>query len=89
VQDWTSKWARRNHCQANPVESVVAADVVRLEYMGCADDAEVVLYTIRGGGHSWPGGKPMPEWLVGSTNNTIDASREMWAFFARHALRQD
>src|SRR2546426_8468975 len=28
----------------------------------CADDAAVVLYTIRGGGHTWPGGQPLPEW---------------------------
>ena len=71
-----------------PVESVVAADVTRLEYTNCADDATVVLYTVIGGGHTWPGGKPPPEWLTGTTSNSIDASSEMWAFFREHPLRQ-
>jgi polyhydroxybutyrate depolymerase len=44
------------------------------------------LYTIRGGGHTWPGGGPMPEWFVGSTTRSIDASALMWAFFSQHPL---
>jgi polyhydroxybutyrate depolymerase len=50
--------------------------------------AEVVLYTAKGGGHSWPGGKPMPmvEWWLGPTNTSIDASSLMWAFFRAHRL---
>jgi polyhydroxybutyrate depolymerase len=58
VRDWTANWARRNRCGPNSIESVVASDVTRLEYSDCADDAAVVLYTVWGGGHSWPGGKP-------------------------------
>ena len=85
---WTAHWARRNRCGTNPVESVVTADVTRLEYTNCADDAAVVLYTIRGGGHSWPGGKPIPEWMVGPTSRSIDATRQMWAFFREHPLRR-
>jgi polyhydroxybutyrate depolymerase len=63
---------------------VVAADVTRLEYTNCANNAAVVLYTIRGGGHTWPGGKPMPEWLLGRTGRSIDATSQMWAFFREH-----
>jgi len=85
---WTANWARRNQCGANPVDSVVAADVTRLEYTNCADDAAVVLYTVHGGGHTWPGGGPLPEWFAGTTSNSIDASRQMWAFFREHPLRQ-
>jgi len=47
VSTWTANWARRNRCGPHPIESVVAADVTRLEYTNCADDAAVVLYTIR------------------------------------------
>ena len=65
----------------------MAADVTRREYADCADAAGVVLYTVREGGHTWPGGKPMPEWMVGSTTRSIDATREMWAFFGEHRLR--
>jgi polyhydroxybutyrate depolymerase len=83
---WTADWARRNRCRAEPVESAVAGDVTRLEYSSCADDATVVLYTVIGGGHSWPGGGPLPAWLAGSTNRSIDATSLMWAFFSDHRL---
>ena len=86
VPTWTANWARRNRCEPRPVESAVAADVIRREYTHCADDATVVLYTIQGGGHSWPGGKPLPEWFVGPTSRNIDATRQMWAFFREHPL---
>jgi len=88
VSTWKAYWARRNRCGPNPVESVVAADVTRIEYTDCAGDAAVVLYTVKGGGHSWPGGKPMPMavWLVGPTSRSIDASSLMWAFYRKHRL---
>lgn len=86
VSTWTANWARRNRCAPNPIESVVAADVTCLEYTNCANDAAVVLYTIRGGGHTWPGGKPMPEWILGRTSRNIDATSQMWAFFREHRL---
>src|SRR5437773_6993267 len=88
VRAFTASWARRNRCGTNPVDSVVATDVGRLEYTKCADDAAVVLYTIKGGGHTWPGGQPLPEWFVGRTSNSIDASSLMWAFFRAHRLRE-
>jgi polyhydroxybutyrate depolymerase len=86
IPGWTADWARRNRCGSNPAESAAAPDVTRLEYAGCADDAAVVLYTVEGGGHSWPGGGPLPEWLVGPTNRNIDASSLMWAFYRDHRL---
>jgi len=86
VPNWAANWARRNRCAPSPTESAVAADVTRHEFTNCADDASVVLYTIRGGGHSWPGGKPMPEWFVGPTSRSIDATSQMWAFFRAHPL---
>jgi polyhydroxybutyrate depolymerase len=87
VRTWVAGWARRNRCGPNPVDAVVAADVTRLEYTDCAEDATVVLYTVVGGGHTWPGGKPMPGWLVGRTSNSPDATSLMWAFFREHRLR--
>jgi polyhydroxybutyrate depolymerase len=88
VPKWVANWSRRNGCTAGPVDSVVRPNVTRREYRGCADDAAVVLYTIKGGGHTWPGGGALPEWSVGPTNRSIDASREMWAFFREHRLRR-
>lgn len=87
VTGWTASWARRNRCAARAAESRVAPDVTRLEYSGCADDASVVLYTIHGGGHTWPGGGPLPEWFAGRTSNGVNASVEAWRFFSAHPLR--
>ncbi len=86
VETWASSWAHRNDCASKPADSAVTADVTRRQYTGCADGATVVLYTIRGGGHTWPGGKPLPSIIVGATSHEIDATREMWNFFRRHPL---
>ena len=86
VPEWAANWARRNRCGPDSVESAVATDVTRREYTDCADDAAVVLFTIHGGGHTWPGGMPLPEWFVGPTSREIDASFLMWEFFQEHRL---
>jgi polyhydroxybutyrate depolymerase len=86
IPAWTQKWAARNGCGPNPTDFVVAADVTRREYMNCAGGAAVVLYTILDGGHTWPGGGPQPEWFVGTTSHSIDATDQMWSFFSEHQL---
>jgi len=58
-------------------------------YAGGKQDTEVVVYTIRGGGHTWPGGPQyFPAVLVGKTNHDIDASEVIWDFFSRHARQE-
>jgi polyhydroxybutyrate depolymerase len=89
IPTFTAEWAMRNRCGPKPVEAPVAADVTRLEYTGCADNASVVLYRVHGGGHTWPGGGTTgPDWFVGRTSSSVDASREAWAFFKAHPLQQ-
>ena len=41
----------------------------------------MVLYTIEGGGHTWPGG-PGVGLLVGRVSREIDATQAIWEFFA-------
>ena len=86
IPEWAAGWAARNRCSSVPVESRFAEDVTRREYRDCAGEAGVVLYTIEDGGHTWPGGPPFPEWLLGKTTQNVDATREMWAFFSQHRL---
>jgi polyhydroxybutyrate depolymerase len=86
VPGFTATWAQRNHCGPEPVESAAAPDVTRLKYTGCEDDADVVLFTVRGGGHQWPGGRPLPELLVGPYTRSVDATRLMWSFFSEHRV---
>jgi polyhydroxybutyrate depolymerase len=84
IRDWTARVARRNRCSGDPVDARIAASVHRLAYTNCSENADVILYTIEGGGHTWPGGKPLPESMVGRTTRDINATRVMWAFFVQH-----
>ena len=84
VPEWIAGLARRNQCKAQPSETRVAPDVRRLTYTNCVDNADVVLYTVEGGGHTWPGGKHLAEWVAGHTTDDISATKVMWEFFAEH-----
>ena len=87
IPTYVENWSRRNRCVGAPTETRVAPDATRRSYGSCANDASVDFYTIEGGGHTWPGGGPLPEWFVGTTTKTIDASRVMWDFFREHPLQ--
>jgi len=84
ILEWTAHVAQRNQCPAEASESRVTASVRRLAYTNCAAKADVILYTIEGGGHTWPGGKRLPEWIVGRTSDEINAGQVMWEFFVQH-----
>jgi len=84
VWDWVANWARRNQRKSAPVNARMTASVRRLAYTSCSENADVVLYTVEGRGHAWPGGKPLPEWLVGRTTRDINATKVMWEFFVQH-----
>lgn len=88
IVEWAAHAAKRNQCQSAPIETHISRSVRRLVYSNCALDADVVLYTIEGGGHTWPGGKHLAEWIAGRTTDEISASRLMWEFFAQHPLRK-
>ena len=97
-REWTAAWAARNRCAPKPTITMAAADVQATEYTGCASNASVVLYTVQGGGHQWPGGRPVPFWLVaqmtlmglpiGPYTDSVNATRTIWAFFRAHPLQQ-
>lgn len=80
-------WARRNGCAPAYTDSSVAADVVLRSWTSC-NGADVQLYTILDGGHTWPGGRHLPRWFAGRTTQSIGASTTMWEFFKRHQLRR-
>jgi polyhydroxybutyrate depolymerase len=82
--DWAGRIAQRNKCVGNPIDSRIAPSIRRLAYTNCAENAEVVLYTVDGGGHTWPGGKHWAEWIAGRTTDDINASRTMWEFYVQH-----
>jgi len=76
-------WVARNGCSTVPVtETSASGNIVKDTYGGGEDGSEVVLYTIRDGGHAWPGS-------AGSASGDeptqeISASELIWEFFALH-----
>ena len=92
VADIVRLWVTHNRCTDRP-ETVLLPDrdpadgtrVRRTVYGSCAGKTEVVLYTIEGGGHTWPGGPQyLPAAVVGRVSRDIDATRVIWDFFAAH-----
>jgi polyhydroxybutyrate depolymerase len=84
-------WARVDGCSLSPTSALEpdrAPDdgtrVRRSDYPGCGKDRELVLYTIEGGGHTWPGGPSVARLVVGRVSRDIDATPTIWDFFARH-----
>jgi polyhydroxybutyrate depolymerase len=86
----TAAWAKRNRCATKPKETDVAPDVALVRYR-CPNHADVELYRIAGGGHTWPGSafSRQIEVVVGPTTFSIDANEVMWRFFQEHPLRRN
>jgi polyhydroxybutyrate depolymerase len=84
------QWIARDGCTA-PAAAVRLPDRdpddgtrVRVdEHSHCRDGARVVLYSIEGGGHSWPGENPEPGRRSGNVSQDIDASALILDFFLK------
>jgi polyhydroxybutyrate depolymerase len=85
-------WAEGNGCSEQTEVTYDHGDATCVAYQDCAEDATVELCTIDGGGHNWPGAidlvelDPILYWWAGYTTQDIDASREIWKFFAEHQM---
>jgi len=88
IPQWIKPWAERNECDLDRVELPPTGEVSGIKYTQCSQNADVYLYTIHGGGHSWPGGEPMPRRIVGHTTQDIDATAVMWEFFSQYSLSE-
>jgi polyhydroxybutyrate depolymerase len=62
VQDSINMWVAYDVCSMEPQEwTSPSGNINRRWYCGGREGSEVVLYTIRDGGHTWPGGVPIAE----------------------------
>lgn len=90
-------WVSRNKCVVSPVVTEEedrdprdGTRVIRKYYGNGIGGTDVVLYEIKGGGHTWPGGiQYKPEAVIGKTSRDIDASEVIWSFFKNHSKQAD
>ena len=79
------RWATLDGCTTGPAVSQVSTHVSLTGYGGCRGGADVRLYTVSDGGHTWPG-SPRESAGNGTTTREISANTLMWQFFAQHPL---
>lgn len=88
AEDAIGSWARVDGCDTMPTESAVTPQVQMTSYEGCDGDAEVILYSLQDGGHTWPGSAIDLAALgidqLGATVMDISATNTILDFFDRH-----
>lgn len=72
-------WATRNGCDTATESVYQEGDASCVRYRGCSAGNDVELCTIAQGGHTWPGGTPVP--VLGATSTDISANDYMWSFW--------
>lgn len=76
-------WARADGIESSPTRTTAANDnVEQLDWRG--DGVEVKLISIANGTHDWPGGV---NWDGDEKSSGINATDQLWAFFAHHPKR--
>lgn len=91
VEESVAAWVKINGCKdkAETAELPTRLDkykVVRKCYNSGKDGAEVILFTVEQGGHSWPGQPSPGAWLGPATRNVI-ANDVIWEFFCKHPMK--
>jgi polyhydroxybutyrate depolymerase len=87
------KWTQHDGCGPTPETAKIldndpddGCEAERSTWSSCRDGTEVTLYTLRGAGHTWPGGAQyLPQRFIGKVCRDIDATQVIWDFFKRHA----
>ena len=81
-----------NGCPDKPAEEKLpnsvedGTSITKKTYGPGKDGAEVVLVTIEGGGHTWPGKEP-PISFIGKSTKNISANDLIWEFFEKHPMK--
>jgi polyhydroxybutyrate depolymerase len=89
VDQTIQKWVKSNGCKSEPEITPLpdkaddGMSVIRKTWSHGIEDSEVVLIEIEGGGHTWPGKKPIVS-LLGESTMDVSANDLMWEFFQKH-----
>jgi polyhydroxybutyrate depolymerase len=83
------RWAASEGCSSVPAVTDPQAGLRLATYDGCKAGAPVLLYTVVGEGHEWPGGPHLSRRytaILGAQSDAVNANNTMWKFFASHPL---
>ncbi|MBZ5680338.1 MAG: hypothetical protein LAO24_09555 [Acidobacteriia bacterium] len=93
VEDTAKAWAKINRCGEKPSQTKLRAREkggmeTKVEtYDGCQQGAQVVSYSVKGGGNTWPGGEQYEvEKQVGKTSQDWNANETIWSFLVTKRL---
>jgi polyhydroxybutyrate depolymerase len=75
-----ARWAVLNGCQSAPATREVTEHVSSISYRACKANADVVLYVVAGGGHTWPGSSAFWPPELGPVTTEISANDILWSF---------
>jgi polyhydroxybutyrate depolymerase len=85
-------WAQTDGCVDTPARDSLppktkdGLETLRDTYYGCREGTVVALYSVVGGGHTWPGGQGLPRMIFGKTSRDLNANEVIWQFFEAHPL---
>jgi len=92
AEDSVKTWAKIDHCGEKPAhaklpEAKGSMEVKTDTYDGCGQGAQVVLYSVKGAGNTWPGGEQYEaENAIGKTSQDLNANEVIWNFLATRKL---
>ncbi len=92
AEDSAKQWAKLNSCEAKAQHTTLPSrgkggTETQVDTYNCDQGAQVVLYSVKGAGNTWPGGAQyMPENQIGKTSTDLDANEIIWKFFSAHSL---
>jgi len=82
-----ARWAELNDCHRGPRTRPVTEHVSLIADFACEGNAQVLLYLVEGGGHTWPGSTTFPpQSPLGPVTLEIGANELAWDFFEKHRL---
>jgi len=96
AEDSAKTWAKFDRCAEKPAQDKLPSaekggkETKTFSYSGCQDNAQVVLYSVKDGGNTWPGGEQYTsEKEVGKTSNALNANDAIWSFLATKKIAGD
>lgn len=93
ADDSAKAWAKMDRCSEKPEKDKISAkekggmETKVDTYTRCQRAARVVLYSVKGGGNTWPGGEQYEvEKTIGKTSQDLNANQTIWSFLVTQRL---